>query len=147
MFMSCRLVCVVLLALMSLLTVGSTPVQAHPSVLPPGFIRETILEGLSGPTAFVFDGDQYLITQKNGVLQVGLPDGTLRDEPYVTLQVSAESERGLLGIALHPKYPEKPFVYVYYTTGPGALGYSGTPVNRVSRFRTVDGKGTEEDIL
>lgn len=117
------------------------------SSLPVGFVRETIAQGFSLPTAMAFAGDEILVTEKGGKIRVVLPDGTLRAQPYVTLSVSVEKERGLLGIALHPKYPLQPFVYVYYTTAPGALNYSGSPKNRVSRFRTVNGVGTAEEIL
>jgi glucose/arabinose dehydrogenase len=139
--------CLALVLMLGLLAVGSTRVDAHPSLLPTGFVRETVGSGLNRPTAFVFDGDQYLVTQKNGIVQVVLPDGSVRPEPYLTLSVSTQIERGLLGIALHPNYPTKPLVYVYYTTGEEALDYTDPPVNRVSRFRTVNGLGTNERIL
>lgn len=123
--------------------------RAHASAptLPAGFTRETAAQGLTAPTAFVFTLDGILVTQKDGVIQVVQDNGTLRAQPYATLNVSTESERGLVGIALHPKYATQPYVYVYYTTGPGALNYSGTPVNRVSRFRTLNGFGTNEEII
>ncbi len=71
----------------------------------------------------------------------------MRGNPYVTLNVSTESERGLLGIAVDPSYATNHYVYLYYTTGPGALSYSGSPKNRVSRFKTSNGVGTQETIL
>src|SRR5262249_42477090 len=57
------------------------------------------------------------------------------------------SERGLLGIAVDPSYTTNHYVYLYYTTGPGALRYNGSPKNRVSRFTTINGVGTRERIL
>ncbi len=126
---------------------SSARVHARPMTLPAGFTREIKAQGLTAPTAFAFTSDGILVTEKGGVLQVVQNDGSLRAQPYATLNVSTENERGLVGIALHPKYTTKPYVYVYYTTGPGALNYSGTPANRVSRFRTVNGFGTNEEIL
>lgn len=41
----------------------------------------------------------------------------------------ARGEAGLLGIALHPDFPERRFAYVYYTAADG---------NRISRFRVGD---------
>lgn len=122
-------------------------VDAARPALPAGFTRELMAQGLTMPTAFAFTPDRILVTQKNGVIQVALANGTLRAEPYATLNVSTESERGLVGIALHPQYATQPYVYVYYTTGPGVKDYSGTPENRVSRFRTVNGFGTDEEII
>ena len=34
---------------------------------------------------------------------------------YDVAGVNGDGERGMLGIALHPRYPDKPFVYVYAT--------------------------------
>lgn len=127
--------------------VSSARVNARAAALPAGFTRELMAQGLIHPTAFAFTADGILVAQQGGVIQVVQNDGSLRAQPYATLNVSTEIERGLVGLALHPKYPTKPYVYVYYTTGPGALNYSGTPVNRVSRFRTVNGFGTNEEIL
>lgn len=126
---------------------ASTRVSASTFALPAGFTRELVAEGMSTSTSFVFTNDGILVTEKGGKIRVIEPGGILRAEPYATLHVSIQGERGLNGIALHPKYPAQPYVYVYYTTGPGALNYSGAPANRLSRFRTVDGFGTDEEIL
>src|SRR5262245_13145694 len=55
------------------------------------------------------------------------------------LPVNFGSERGLLGIALHPKFPTNPGVYLYWTestTGNDTSVLSETPLlgNRVDRF-------------
>jgi glucose/arabinose dehydrogenase len=116
--------------------------------LPAGFSRVLVGSGLQQPTAFAFKNKKVFVTEKaSGKVQVVRPDGSLRPTPYVTLSVSAQSERGLLGIALDPNFAVNQFVYVYYTTGPGALRYSGLPMNRVSRFTTVGGVGTSEAII
>jgi uncharacterized repeat protein (TIGR03806 family) len=47
-------------------------------------------------------------------------------------------ERGLLGMAFHPDYPNDPRVYFFYTGTQAGLGL----VNRVSEFRTLDGGNT-----
>jgi glucose/arabinose dehydrogenase len=78
------------------------------------------------------------------MVQLVRADHTLRPTPYLTITVSTESERGLLGIEVKPGTRR---IFVYYTTGPGALNYSGSPTNRVSRFRTANGVGTNEKIL
>lgn len=136
------------LGLLLILGIGtSSRANAVSAILPTGFTRETVAQGLTEPTAFVFSPEGILVTQKNGVIQVVQQNGTLRAQPYATLHVSTQIERGLVGIALHPNYATQPYVYVYYTTGPGALDYGGTPENRVSRFLTVGGVGTDEEIL
>ncbi len=120
--------------------------RAQQPTLPAGFSRATVASGLSQPTAFVFKGAQIFVTETaSGSVRVVRPDGSLRPLPFVSLNVSSQSERGLLGIALDPNFATNKFVYVYYTTGPGALGYTGSPKNRVSRFTFVPGTGTGVD--
>ena len=56
------------------------------------------------------------------------------------LAVNSNSERGLLGIALHPDFPQVPFVYLYNTestTGSDTNVAANVPLlgNRVDRFR------------
>lgn len=118
------------------------------SALPMGFKRVQIASGISSPTAFAWVGSHIYVTEKNtGRVRVVRPNGTLRSKPYVDLHVSNQSERGLLGIAVHPNYRMHPYIYLYYTTGPGALNYTGSPRNRVSRFTSANGVGTNEKII
>lgn len=137
----------VIVLVAALMMAAPAPAQAQPS----GFTLVTVATGLDQPTAFAFigAGGRILVTEKaSGKVQIVRPNGLLRPTPYVTLKVSSESERGVLGIALDPNYATNQFVYIYYTTGPGALGYTGSPKNRVSRFTTVPGLvGTNETII
>ena len=64
----------------------------------------------------------------------GLINSTVLD-----LAVNFGSERGLLGIALHPRFPSNPGVYLFWTessTGNDTSVLSETPLlgNRVDRF-------------
>jgi hypothetical protein len=68
-------------------------------------------------------------------------NGTL--STYLTLQVSTESERGLLGIAFDPDYATNHYFYLYYTTNASSLNPPSTPKNRVSRFTDL---GTSADL-
>jgi hypothetical protein len=49
------------------------------------------------------------------------PDGSVGSEPFVDLsdRISAGGERGLLGLAFHPRYAENGLVYVDYTDRDG----------------------------
>jgi glucose/arabinose dehydrogenase len=51
-------------------------------------------------------------------------------------------ESGLLGIALHPAYPNPPDVYLYYTYSRG-----GQATNRISRFLYAGGRLTDERVV
>jgi len=75
----------------------------------------TWAEGLDLPIAMAFLGnDDALVLEKNtGRIKrvtAGVVGATVLD-----LGVNFASERGLLGIALHPRFPENPGVYLYWT--------------------------------
>jgi glucose/arabinose dehydrogenase len=55
-------------------------------------------------------------------------DGVLLANPFVTLSVDSNGERGLLGLAFDPNFASNHYVYVYYTV-PGSPAH-----NRISRF-------------
>ena len=113
---------------------------------PPGVTVETLFTGLDVVWSLEFASDGRLfLTEKAGRVRVVSAGGTLDPEPWVTLtNVRAEvREQGLNGLALHPEFPDEPWVYVMYT-----VDTEGDEVaNRVSRFREVDGRGTTEEVL
>jgi glucose/arabinose dehydrogenase len=76
--------------------------------------------------AFAPDGRLFVCLQ-GGQLRV-IKNGALFAAPFITLTVTSDGERGLLGVAFDPNFSANNFVYLYYTT-------STSPVhNRVSRF-------------
>ena len=100
--------------------------------------------GLDAPVAFTFGPGKHLwyVEKDTGEIRViDLASGD--DSSFVTVSgVDGEGERGMLGIALHPRYPAKPFVYVYVTrTSNGNLR------NQILRFRDDDGSGTDEKVI
>jgi glucose/arabinose dehydrogenase len=98
------------------------------ATVPTGFSDETLVTGLSNPTAMAFAPDgRIFVCQQGGQLRV-VKNGALLPTPFLTVTVSSSGERGLLGVAFDPNFATNKFVYVYYTT-------SASPVhNRVSRF-------------
>lgn len=95
---------------------------------PAGFTRSTLVSSLAKATAIAQARDGRLfVTEQGGTLRV-VKNGALLGPPFVTLAVDSSSERGLLGVALHPNFASNGFVYLYYTTAQG-----GTH-NRISRF-------------
>ena len=96
--------------------------------VPPGFTDTLVAGGLNQPTAceFATDGRLFIIT-KGGTVRI-LKNGSLVPTPALNLQVTDNSERGLLGIAFDPAFSSNRFLYLYYTTP------SSDPKNRVSRF-------------
>ena len=76
--------------------------------------------------AFAPDGRIFVCLQ-GGQLRV-VKDGVLLAQPFLTVNVNASGERGLLGVAFDPNFAVNQYVYVYYT--------ATTPTihNRISRF-------------
>ncbi len=96
---------------------------------------ETLAGGLEVPWALAFlPGGDLLVTERPGRIRL-VRDGELAAEPVAELEVAGVGEAGLLGLALHPSYPDEPFAYVYYTDPSGE--------NRVSRLRA---SGAEADL-
>jgi glucose/arabinose dehydrogenase len=97
-----------------------TPVRAGaqaagPTMLDPRLAVRTVVSGLTTPTSIAFLGpSDLLVLEKNTgrVLRVtnGVVQGVVLD-----LSVNFASERGLLGIALHPDFPANPGVYLYWS--------------------------------
>jgi glucose/arabinose dehydrogenase len=113
------------------------------ATLPAGF-TETTISGIARPTAMEIAPDgRIFVCEQGGRLRV-IKNGALLPDPFVTLSVDSNGERGLLGVAFDPNFAANNFIYVYYTV-------PITPRhNRVSRF-TANGDvavpGSEVAIL
>jgi glucose/arabinose dehydrogenase len=57
--------------------------------------------------------DMFVIEKSTGQVKL-VVDGVVT-ATVLDLAVNFASERGLLGIALHPRFPKEPFVYLYWT--------------------------------
>jgi glucose/arabinose dehydrogenase/PKD repeat protein len=140
---------VVLIVLAVLLS--GAPIAAQPA----GFTDELVpgLGNLSQPTAFTFTPDgRMLIATKPGRLLV-YANGALLPTPALDLtdRICAQSERGLLGVAVDPDFAANNQIYVYYTARTAANCQNGSPytdaVNRVSRFTLTNNVAADERIL
>jgi aldose sugar dehydrogenase len=109
------------------------------TLLDPELAVATVASGLTQPIAMAFIGpDDFLVTEKaSGQVKrvtAGVVQGTVLD-----LAVNSNSERGLLGIALHPDFAATRWVYLYNTestTGADSNVVANVPLlgNRVDRF-------------
>ena len=83
---------------------------------------------------------------KNDAPQTEACIKALAKDDALDLAVFGGPERGLLGIAVHPGYPQQPYVYLYYTpsaTGGDTLG----PAMEAGKSRDVVGQiGPQEEI-
>ncbi len=84
----------------------------------PGFQETTAFSGLEAPTAVRFAPDgRIFVAEKPGGIKVfdGLGDSTPTWVANLRPEVDHNWDRGLLGLALDPDFPARPFVYVLYT--------------------------------
>jgi glucose/arabinose dehydrogenase len=119
----------------------AAPAAAHaaPSVLDPNLAVRTAVSGLVTPISIAFLGpnDMLVLEKDTGKVQRvtnGVVQGTVLD-----LAVNRASERGLLGIALHPQFFVNGKLFLYWTessTGADSGNLADVPLlgNRVDRF-------------
>ncbi len=91
---------------------------ASGSDLPSGFQDAPVIEGLSQPTALQFSADgRVFVAEKAGIVKVydDLADETPQTFADLRTQVYDADDRGLLGLALDPEFPTRPYVYVLYS--------------------------------
>ncbi|HET6670406.1 MAG TPA: PQQ-dependent sugar dehydrogenase, partial [Pyrinomonadaceae bacterium] len=112
---------------------------ASPVMLDSNLTVSTVLSGLDQPTSLAFIGtnDFFVLEKATGKvqrIQNGLLHSTVLD-----LAVNSASERGLLGIALHPSFALNGYVYLFWsesTTGTDTSNVDASPLlgNRVDRY-------------
>ncbi len=88
------------------------------SAAPPAPRESVVFNGLDLPTALRFSPDgRVFVAEKSGLIKVfdGLGDKTPTVFADLRTEVYNYWDRGLLGIALDPQFPAKPYVYVLYT--------------------------------
>lgn len=96
---------------------------------------QDVATGLEVPWALAVAPDGAIfLTERPGRVRV-IADGALRPEPVAEIAVVQEGEGGLLGLALHPGFPETPHAYLYATRP----GEGGVAENVITRHRLVPG--------
>ena len=110
-----------------------------PSMTVPGLGVRTVVSGLDQPTALAFIGPrEFLVLERATGRVVRVKDGAAQGVA-LDLAVNSASERGLLGLALHPNFASNGFVYLYWTestTGADTTAVESVPLsgNRVDRY-------------
>jgi glucose/arabinose dehydrogenase len=99
--------------------------------VPTNFSDELIVGGLDSPTnaAFLPDGRLLVVERATGKVRLVVNDTLAAVDPVLTVDSleTADWEEGLLGIAVDPGWPSRPYIYVYYTHRP-------VPSNRIARY-------------
>jgi PKD repeat protein/glucose/arabinose dehydrogenase len=94
-----------------------------------------VISGLTQATDFRFSPDgRVFVAEKSGIIKVfdSLTDTTPTTFADLRTQVHNYWDRGLLGLALDPGFPTKPYVYVYYV-------YNAAIGGTAPRWPTTDG--------
>ncbi len=120
----------------------STPVvtqSSGPSMTDPNLTVQTVVTGLSQPTSMAFIGaNDFFVLEKDTGKVKRIVNGSVQST-VLDLAVNSASERGALGIALHPNFNINGFVYLYWTessTGLDSTNLADVPLlgNRVDRY-------------
>ena len=95
---------------------GLVSVVSAQTLMDPVLRVTELVGGLSQPTsmAFIGPGDILVLQKADGRVR-RVTNGALHSGEVLDVAVHSSSERGLLGIAVHPDFPTTPFVYLYYT--------------------------------
>ena len=130
------------LAAATLLVVMTATVSAEPIVgpkpqtvadvflpTPPDIRVEAWVTGLEAPWSLVFLPDgRALVSERPGRIRL-IQKGPLENSPYAVFETTrgasgagdfflnlfARGEGGLMGLAVHPKFPTEPYIYAMYT--------------------------------
>ena len=114
------------------------PFAVTPEGLPPGVRIATVAGPLTAVTAMAFLPDgSLLVTEKPGWLRMITPDGRLLSEHLLELPTNFVAERGLLGVAPHPRFTENGYVFLYHTLD------AETPVDRIVRVKLTGSSVSE----
>lgn len=107
---------------------------ARATTLPGGFADSLVIDGLDLPVGFAFLPDRrvLVVEQKSAKVRLAIGNALAPSDPVATLPdvETSGAEQGLLGIAVDPGWPARPYVYIH-TDDP-------TGVIRISRY-TVTG--------
>ena len=108
-------------------------------------VRTVTVAELKNPVGFTFTPKGRIVYAERDTGAIRFLDpATGKDRRFYRFKgVDSEGERGTLGVALHPGWPDRPFVYVYVTRGPGSAPLR----NQLIRLRIVDGRGRNPRVL
>ena len=128
----------------------ATSLASAQALTDPTLMVTEVVAGLNAPTAMAFIGPgDILVLQKNDGQVRRVIAGVLQPTPVLDVAVNQLSERGLLGMALHPTFQSTAWVYLYYTessTGNDTQSPSESHGNRLYRYRW-DGNALVEPQL
>jgi glucose/arabinose dehydrogenase len=101
-------------------------------------VASTVATGIDVPWGLAFLPDKSaLVAERDAGKIKRIADGQVSDVGTVD-GVKSSSEGGLLGLAVDPGYPAKPYIYAYYSSGSD---------NRIARITYQDGKLSGQQVI
>ncbi len=124
--------------------VGNEPQGVKDVFLPDGkgVKVESWVEGLEIPWSLTFLPEgRALVSERPGHIRL-MKNGRLQKVAYTTIDVYHSGEGGLMGLASHPEFPKKPFIYAMHTYREGGGIY-----NRVIRLKDEGERGVFDRVI
>jgi aldose sugar dehydrogenase len=102
-----------------------------------------LVTGLNFPATFTFapDGRIFYAERYTGQIRIYDPSNGSNTLFFTIPNISTQGEQGLLGLTLHPSYPDRPFVYAYATRTVPSLQ------NQIIVIRDAGGTGRKPKII
>lgn len=124
--------------------VGSIPQTIMDKYLPDGdrVAVKAWITGLEAPWSLVFLPDgRALTSERPGRVRL-IKNGSLVSTPYAAPDVAAQGEGGLMGLAVHPQFPDEPYIYAMYT-----YREKGELYNKIVRFKDEGDTGSLDRVI
>jgi len=98
---------------------ASTPLLNYDHSRPESnrFVKKTLIENLDEPVKFDFfpNGDALIALRPGKLVRVDYKTNQLHDAGKVNTTFMSRIELGLVGVAIDPEFPTKPYVYTVYS--------------------------------
>jgi quinoprotein glucose dehydrogenase len=123
---------------------GNKPQKVEDVFLPEGdrVSVKAWVENLEIPWSLIFLPDgRALVSERPGRIRL-IKNGKLRADPYVKIDVEHIGEGGLMGLAIHPEFPRKPYIYAMHT-----YRKEGELYNRVIRLKDNGLTGVFDKVI
>ena len=126
------------------LTLVLVVMAAAPAAAAPTIHAREVVGNLNQPVAFTFGPGHTIWYVEKTTGEVRIHDlDTGADRRFVRVHgVNGDGERGMLGIALHPAFPDRPLVYLYATRSA-----EGVMRNQILRYRDDHGHGVGRKVI
>jgi glucose/arabinose dehydrogenase len=101
-------------------------------------VAGTVATGLEVPWGIAFLPDKSALVAERDSADIKRIQGSKVSEVGTVPGVDPSSEGGLLGLAVDPQYPKRPYVYAYYSTGDD---------NRIARLTYKNNRISEPEVI